>query len=508
MGTRAMTELAAQPGQGAALGLGESIEKLIQVAAEGTMRDLLSEATGDITRLLGQRGSCILLEGGAHVALAPHDPSATDLRLDLDRYPELTAAIECRAAVTVDDVQRDSRFQRVRHLLPTSLRAVSAVPLTRAGHCLGAFLVQSARPGAAPAEALIAAGLLAKFTALILSERSKVERSNGDVDSNVDRAPSGRVHAASVVYPIALPAENESGGLVSMRVLIVEDDPGLAQTLAESLQEEGFLVTTATNGEEGLAKAAALRPSLMLLDVSLPLLDGFQLAQRAREMDSLRTLPILFLSGADDLPVRVRGAQLDDVDFLRKPFSRDELLTRIARVLEQAAVRNRLRQEAQHDELTGLGNRRSLRTSLAAERARFERYGETFSVAVFDLDKLKSINDEHGHPAGDAAICGVADVLRREGRETDLAVRYGGDEFVVLLPHTSSDEAMVFANRTLRHVARLNPAGIPVTVSVGVASFTRSTAADAEDDVIGRADAAVYRAKRAGGNRAFRDEQS
>jgi two-component system cell cycle response regulator len=501
MGTRANGDLAAQLVEEAALGLGDSIEKLIDVAADGTTGDLLLEATTDITRLLGQRGSCILLEDGPRVAMAPHDPSAIDLRVDLERYPEVVAAIERREVVTIDDVQRDARLDRVRHLLPADLGTVSAVPLTRAGNCLGAFLVQSSRhhPGVT-AEARVTAGLLAKFTALILSERRQ-----GQPEVLAAAASLHPVAVAAAVAPASL--LNGDVYAAAPRILVVEDDPALKMTLAESLQEEGFVVATAATAEDGLVQAAAVPPSLILLDVRLPLIDGFQMARRLREMDGLRGVPILFLSGASDLSVRVRAAQMDDVDFLRKPFARDELFTRIHRVIQQAAARDKLRAEAQHDELTGLGNRRSLRASLGAERARFDRYGEPFSVVVFDLDKLKNINDQHGHQAGDLVLRAVADVLRREGRETDLAVRYGGDEFVVLLPHTTGDEAMVFAARTLRHVARLNPGGIAVKVSAGVASLDRLNAGESADAIIGRADAAAYRAKRAGGDRVFRDGQ-
>lgn len=494
MGMRATLQFAAREGE---VALGDTFDRLIRVAAESDTQQLLLEATKDVTRLLGERGSCILLDGGPHVVTAPHAPAAVDLRLDLERYPELTAAIKERQLVTIDDVQQDERLVRVRHLLPPTLRSVAAVPIGLPADCLGAFLVQSHEPLVASVEARQAASLLARFTALILSQR-------GGANALATLAPTGRMGQ------LLAPESGELSTLAApMRVLVVEDDADLTQTLADSLEDEGFVVTTATTGEEGWTKALAVRPSLLLLDIRLPLLDGFQLARRVRATDTLCTAPILFLSGADDLPARVRGVQLSDIDFLRKPFSRDELFARIHRVLDQAAVRDKLRLEAQHDELTGLGNRRSLRASLAVERARLERYGDPLSVAVFDLDKLKHINDDHGHLAGDAVIRGVADVLRRECRGTDLAVRYGGDEFVVLLPHTTEEEAMVFAGRTLRQVARLQPRGIPVTVSVGVASLHQAGAGEAaEDDVIRRADDAAYRAKRAGGNRVFRDGQS
>ncbi|HVR64384.1 MAG TPA: diguanylate cyclase [Polyangia bacterium] len=496
MAMRATLEPAAQ---GDPVELGDTIERLIGLAAQGDTQELLLEATKNVTRLLGERGSCILLDGGPRIATAPHAPAAVDLRLDLARYPEVAAAIASRQVVTIEDVRRDHRLDRVRHLLPPLLSSVTAVPIGLPGDCLGAFLVQSQRPLPVSAEARRAADLLGKFTALILSQRAGAARVAGALTA-VERPAADDADWIVTPEPEALSAP--------LRVLIVEDDAALTRTLAESLEDEGFLVTTASDGEEGWNKALAIRPALLLLDISLPLLDGFQLARRVRATDTLCTAPIVFLSGSDDLPARVRGAQLDDIDFLRKPFSRDELFARIHRVLDQAAARDRLRLQAQHDELTGLANRRSLRASLVVERARLERYGDPLSVVVFDLDKLKVINDVHGHLAGDAVIRAVADVLRRECRETDLAVRYGGDEFVVLLPHTTEEEAMVFAARTLRHVARLEPQGIAVSVSGGVASLRQTgTGETAEDDVIRRADEAAYRAKRAGGNRVFRDSQ-
>jgi two-component system cell cycle response regulator len=194
---------------------------------------------------------------------------------------------------------------------------------------------------------------------------------------------------------------------------------------------------------------------------------------------------------------------------LPKPFSSDELLTRIQRVRDQAAARRKLTLEAEHDELTGLGNLRQLRTRMVSERARSERYGSPLSLVVVDVDKLKQINDQHGHIAGSRAIRAIADVLKKEVRETDLPVRYGGDEFVVLLPHTNLADGLTFANRAVDHIAAIKPGGIPVTVSIGVASLgvrsAETSGATLDDDLLRRADAAAYRAKRLGGNRVCAD---
>jgi two-component system cell cycle response regulator len=474
---------------------GRALDELLTAAADAGPRELLTAATRGLTRLLGERGSCILLEGRPRVVLALHRPALSDLPIDLDRYPEVRAAAETRHLVAVEDVRDDAQLAPVRDHLPPDLRSVVAVPLVVRERCLGVVLVQSTRARHVGAAARATAALLARITALLLA------RQLGEQVAPL-RAPEPTATPTLGSGPITI----EPRAFAHSRILIVDDDVATAAALADTLADEGYRVDRAADGDECLRQALETTPDLVLLDVNLPGMSGFDTANVLRRSTSTRGVPILFLSGADDLPARVRGVRLEQVDFMPKPFSLDELLARIQQALGQGRVRQSLQLAADHDELTGLGNLRLLRRRIVNERARFARYGHPLAITMIDVDKLKTINDAHGHVAGSEALRAIAGVLRRQARDTDLVVRYGGDEFVALLPHTGLSDARVFGKRVLLEVAALLPRGIPVTVSIGVAALTRPGSLESDEDLLRRADRAAYRAKQAGGNRVCVEE--
>jgi diguanylate cyclase (GGDEF)-like protein len=446
----------------------ESIQRILDVGAGATRVDLLFAATRELTTLLGERGVCILLEGTPRIAVAPSDPMAEGRSVELGEHAEIAEALRVRDLVVAED------------------GSSIAVPLCGGGCCLGVVLVQSNHPRPGVCLDLATARLVARLTAALLRGVVELE---GAILAPMALSPSMPISVALLQPATA-----------RRRILVVEDDVDLAEALGEGLEREGYLVEQARDGGEGVDRALSNRPDLILLDVNLPSLDGFMAAAQLRDAPLTREVPIIFLSARRDLSARVRVLHLENVDFIPKPFLEDDLLARIEQALVGAHARQRLQHRAAVDDLTGLGNLSMFRARLAEEHKRVSRYGGPLSLAMIDVDKLKSINDRLGHVAGSDVLRAIGDVLRRHARATDLAVRYGGDEFVVLLPQTTLADASIFAERVRGAVSLRAVQGFHPTVSIGVASLSRPDSEETDGQLLIRADAAAYTAKRRGGN--------
>jgi len=286
-------------------------------------------------------------------------------------------------------------------------------------------------------------------------------------------------------------------------VMVVEDDEDARTVLAELL-EPRYDVEAVGDGETALRRAAELKPDLVLLDLFLPGMDGFSALSGMRRNPKTADLPVIFLSAQGDAETKSQGLSLGAADYLAKPFSEQELMARVDRTLKLAAQKEHYRALAQTDGLTGLPNFRSFHARLEEEVARAHRYGHHLACAMVDLDRLKQINDKLGHAAGNRAILAMADAVREELRDTDFAARYGGDEFVVLLPQTNEQQGGQFAERLRKRLLEVSAdAGLPVRGSIGVAAVSAEQldSPEAAEDLLRRADEALYLAKRSGRDR-------
>jgi diguanylate cyclase (GGDEF)-like protein len=318
--------------------------------------------------------------------------------------------------------------------------------------------------------------------------------------------------AARLKAPRAAPKEAENPAAEAMPaagkrerplVMVVEDDEDARTVLGELLKPR-YDVEAVGDGETAIQRAAEVKPDLVLLDLFLPGMDGFGALSGMRRNPKTADLPVIFLSAQGDAETKSQGLSLGAADYLAKPFSEQELMARVDRTLKLAAQKEHYRALAQTDGLTGLPNFRSFHARLEEEVARAHRYGHHLACAMVDLDGLKQINDKLGHAAGNRAILAMADAVREELRDTDFAARYGGDEFVVLLPQTNEQQGAQFAERLRKRLLAVSEeAGLPVKGSIGVAAVSSEQldSPEAAEDLLRRADEALYTAKRSGRDR-------
>lgn len=297
-----------------------------------------------------------------------------------------------------------------------------------------------------------------------------------------------------------------------MKVLIADDDPVSRHMLERLLERWGYEVMVAQDGEEAARILASPdSPKLAVLDWIMPGLDGIQLCRRIRRGKSEPYTYILMCTVKNKQQDIVAGLEAGADDYVTKPYDPTELRLRLRtgkRILylqdQLINAREAMREQATRDPLTGLWNRASILDILSQELSRSQRHAACFSVVLIDLDNFKEINDAYGHRVGDQVLRQISQAMRASKRSYDSIGRYGGEEFLVVLPDCDEVNAVNQAERLRTTVEALTvetPAKlIRTTASFGVAAFDTQTCPDSIE-LIEAADEALYRAKRLGRNR-------
>ncbi len=290
-------------------------------------------------------------------------------------------------------------------------------------------------------------------------------------------------------------------------IIVVDDDPAQQRLISMQLVEEGFAVHTFASGDECLKSAAALDPDVILLDIQMPGMDGIETCRRLKVHHDTHAVPVVFLTGnSDNEATMVEALRAGGNDFISKDSSPIVLLTRVNCQMMISSTQRQLRRMIMTDELTGLYSRRFLFDTLrrilkAIVRAQYSGV----ALLVADLDFFKKVNDGFGHLEGDRVLRNVAQILQMSTRETDCVARFGGEEFVILLPATNTEGALIVAEKVRAAVEACGP----TTLSIGITSIEaisqESIRGSSLDELISRllceADAAMYVSKTQGRNR-------
>jgi diguanylate cyclase (GGDEF)-like protein len=294
-------------------------------------------------------------------------------------------------------------------------------------------------------------------------------------------------------------------------ILIVDDTKSNRQIVETILRKAGYHIVVADSGKTALDIVGNNhRIDLIILDLVMPEINGLQVCEIIRENLKLRDIPIIFLTASNDQEYLLQAFEIGAVDYIYMPCNALELLARVKNHLELKNTRDQLKEAlielkklAATDELTGLPNRREIITQAEREFARVKRHGGELSILIIDIDHFKKINDNYGHDIGDEAIKVMANNASNCVRKDDVFGRFGGEEFVALLPCSNTEGALIVAERIRESIANnpldLDGTTITLTVSVGATTYRKDD--HSINDMLKRADQALYQAKNLGRDR-------
>ena len=298
--------------------------------------------------------------------------------------------------------------------------------------------------------------------------------------------------------------------IYSGRVLYVEDSPTTAQLTINTLHEMGLEVDHCRSGETALESFMMLDYDVVVTDVVLDgELSGLNVVRGIRSADAdKREIPILAVSGQEDMSRRIEILHSGANDYIKKPIVEEEFKARLGNLIVNKQLLDKvksqqkeLRKMAITDQVTGIYNRTYLAETAQKYISSAIRHEESVSLLMVDLDKFKEINDTHGHMLGDKVLAAVGSMLRSRCRDEDVVARFGGEEFIVLLPRCDLENAIYKAEHICKFISDLKPADIQVTASIGVSCIQRGGRHINFEKLVKEADTALYTAKRNGRNR-------
>ena len=293
------------------------------------------------------------------------------------------------------------------------------------------------------------------------------------------------------------------------RVLIVDDDKAQLLLMQEALGGENLEIVVAKNASETFEAIYRQMPDLIILDIGLPGEDGFDILRSIRVEPRYDAIPVVIYSANHDMDSKTQALDLGAVEYLEKPLHARELAAHVRALLRFKLKQDQIYEEYKRlselsltDPLTGAYNRRALDTFLKSRLSESSRHGIPVSCVMFDIDHFKDVNDSHGHHVGDIVLKDISDLVRGLCRQEDALIRYGGEEYLVILFHTPRDGAEIFGERVRECVAthdfKSGDLEIEITISGGIASQPEDDLPADPEAMIKLADQRLYTAKRNG----------
>ncbi|MDF2947842.1 MAG: diguanylate cyclase [Bacillales bacterium] len=291
---------------------------------------------------------------------------------------------------------------------------------------------------------------------------------------------------------------------MSKRLLVVDDSPLNVRLLTDILEDEGYEVFSVNNGSDVLDATLINKPEVILLDIMMPGLDGFEVCHLLKTTYETKNIPIIMVTAKSESADIKRALELGAHDYVKKPFDESEVLARIQSALRLKEYQDILRDMAMKDSLTGLYNHALLIDLFEKEFAKTKRDGDGLTFVMLDIDHFKKVNDTYGHSAGDVVLKDVSKILLESIRSCDIVGRYGGEEFSIVLLTSHSSEVIEICERIRKNIENysfnIGDSSISITISLG-AYISDFNSQITPKEMIKLADESLYTAKRNGRNR-------